>query len=160
MKQIILCLLTVASINAHADVFAEYQKVGNEALAMSKDSSTQTEVFVAKVQEMTVLGYQIMDLYQVKYTDCIEQFAQLKSVDAEILSMSYDQIDVGYHDGKALVAAPKACYKGRSLVVHPYQVAALAIEKNLYTADGQEIADHELNEVIERAGKIKADLAL
>lgn len=160
MKQVILALLTVASISAQADVFSDYQTVGQQALAMSKDSSTATEAFVAKIQEMTVLGYQIMDLHEVKYKECVAQYAQLKSVDSQILTMSYDQIDVAYHDGKGLVAAPKICYKGRSLVVHPYQVAALSIEGNLYTADGQEIADHELNEVIERAGKIKLDLGL
>lgn len=160
MKKLILVALTLAAVSTKADVFADYQAVGNEALAMSKNSETKTEDFVAKVQEMTALGYQIMDLFQVKYTDCVEQFAQLKSVDAQILTMTYDQIDVAYHDGKDLVTAPKACYKGRSLVVHPYQVAALSIEGNLYTTDGQEIADHELNEVIERSAKIKTDLGL
>jgi hypothetical protein len=160
MKQLILAFVTVASISAQADVFSDYQKVGHEALALSKNSATQTEVFVAKIQEMTALGYQIMDLFQVKYTDCVAQFEQLKSVDSQILTLSYDVIDVQYHDGKGLVTAPKACYKGRSLVVHPYQIAALALENNLYTADGQEVADHELNEVIERAAKIKVDLGL
>lgn len=57
---------------------------------MSKNSETKTEDFVAKVQEMTALGYQIIDLFQVKYTDCVEQIAQLKSVDAQILTMTYD----------------------------------------------------------------------
>lgn len=160
MKKLILVALTLAAVSTKADVFADYQTVGNQALEMSKNTETKTEDFVTKIQELTVLGYQIMDLYQVKYTDCVEQFAQLKSMDADILSMTYDQMDVQLHDGKGLVAAPKACYKGRSMVVHPYQVAALSIEGNLYTTDGQEIADHELNEVIERAAKIKTDLGL
>lgn len=160
MKKITLVALTLAAISAKADVFANYQTVGNQALAMSKNTETKTEDFVTKIQELTVLGYQIMDLYQVKYTECVEQYAQLKSMDAGILEMSYDEMDVQLHDGKGLIAAPKTCYKGRSMVVHPYQVAALSIEGRLFTEEGQEIADHELNEVIERAAKIKKDLGL
>jgi cellobiose-specific phosphotransferase system component IIB len=160
MKKIILVALTLAAVSVKADVFAEYETVGHQALVMSKNTETKTEDFVTKIKELTTLGYQIMDLYQVKYTECVEQFAQLKSMDADILKMSYDEMDVQLHDGKGLIVAPKVCYKGRSMVVHPYQVAALSIEKNLFTSEGQEIADHELNEVIERAGKIKKDLGL
>lgn len=160
MKKLILVALTLAAVSTKADVFADYQVVGQQALAMSKTTETKTEDFVNKIKELSALGYQIMDLYQVKYTDCVEQFTQLKSMDAGILEMTYDEMDVQLHDGKGLVAAPKACYKGRSMVVHPYQVAALSIEEKLFTAEGQEIADHELNEVIERAAKIKKDLGL
>ena len=159
MKKLILAALTLAAVSAKADVYADYQTVGTQALEMSKNAETKTEDFVNKIKELTSLGYQIMDLYQVKYTDCVEQFAQLKSMDAGILEMTYDEMDVQLHDGKGLVAAPKACYKGRSMVVHPYQIAALSIEGTLYTADGQATADHELNEVIESATKIKKDLA-
>lgn len=160
MKKIIIFALTFSALITKADVFSEYQSVGHEALALSKSSETQTEDFVNKIKSLTALGYEIMDLYKVKYAECSEQFAQLKSVDDQILSMSYDEMDVQLHDGKGLVAAPKTCYKGRSMVVHPYQVAALAIEDKLFTTEGQEISDHELNEVIERAAKIKKDLGL
>lgn len=163
MKKTILSVVTLAvmtafTTQAKADVFSDYQTLGTETLELARNPDVKTDEFITKIKGLARLGYQIMDLYVVKYPECKEQFAQLKSVDAQILTLSYEEIDELYHDGTGLVAAPRACYKGRSLVVHPYQVAALALEEKLDSEAG--VVEHELNEVIERAEKIKADLGL
>jgi hypothetical protein len=158
MKRLILVSVMALSLNANADVFSDYQAVGQEALALAQDPATPTDDFVAKIQELVGLGYQIMDLYVVKHTECIEQFEQVKAADVTIQTLTYDEIDNLYHDGKGLVAAPNICYRGRSMIVHPYQMAALAREGELQNQ--AETVDHELNEVIGRADWIKQDLGL
>lgn len=160
MKKMIaaLSLVTLFFAQANADVFSDYQAAGAEAQALALEPTPNNEVVVAKLQELVTYGYQIMDFYLVKYPVCTEQFNQLKSVDSQILTLSYDQIDELYHDGKGLVEAPRICYKGRSLVVHPYQIAALAKANDLQ--NNHKVIEHELPEVIERAGKIKIDLGL
>lgn len=159
MKKTILALaITVISAQAQADVFSDYQQVGTKALELAVNPDTRSEAVVDQLKGLVALGYQIMDLYLVKHPECTEQYNQLKSVDSTILNLSYEEIDELYHEGKGLVAAPRACYKGRSMVVHPYQIAALAIAGEIQNDLGT--VDHELNEVIERAGKIKAELSL
>lgn len=158
MKKLILAFATLTSLNAAADVFADYQASGTKALSLALNSKSSQEEIVQEIKTMIKYGYQIMDLYQVKFTECTEQFVQLKTVDSTLSQLSYDQIDKLYHDGEGLVAAPRTCYKGRSLVVHPYQVIALALENRLQSEKAT--VDHEMNEVIERAGKIKTTLGL
>lgn len=158
MKKIFLAIVFAVAGHARADVFSDYQKVGTEALEMAFSPDLKAEEFVAKMQELVVLGYQIMDLYQAKYVDCAQQYAEIKAMDPMILSMSYAEMDEKLHDGKGLLVAPKACYKGRSMIVHPYQMAAFAIEGTLQSH--MEDVDHELNEVIHRAVVIKKDLGL
>lgn len=153
-------MITLVNLSANADVFDDYNSVGSETLALAKKAETPNDLYVQKTKELTTLGYQIMDLYQVKYTECVDQFNQLKNLDSNILNMKYAEIDSQLHEGKGLIVAPKTCYKGRSLVVHPYQIAALALENRLFTKEGQEMADHELNEVIVRAQRIKKELGL
>lgn len=156
----IITLLTgvYAQANTEADVFSEYQRVGEEAMSLALEAQPNNNAVVAKLQELVGFGYRIMDLYLVKYPECTEQFNQLKSVDSQILTLSYTEIDELYHDGKGLVEAPRVCYKGRSLVVHPYQVAALALANELQ--NNVEVVEHELDEVIVRSGKMKTDLGL
>jgi hypothetical protein len=157
MKQFILgaCVL-VGTILAQADVFESYQVSGRTALDLIKSEPTKADRIVTEINVMIEHGYAIMDRYQIKYSECTQQFAQLKQLSATIDQLSYEEIETLYHDGDGLVAAPRVCYKGRSLVVHPYQVIALAKEGRLDTDAA--IVDHEMNEVIERAGVIKKDL--
>lgn len=159
MKNLILvATVTLAAAYANADVFADYQKAGAEALALAQNPNTPKETVVAKIQELVTYGYQIMDLHQVKYAECTVQYSQVKAADAKMLDLTYEEIDEQYHAGLGLVAAPRICYKGRSLVVHPYQIAALAQAGKLQT--NADDVDHELNEVIDRSAVIKKDLGL
>lgn len=160
MKKLILTttLLLIAATTQAADVFTTYQEQGRTALASAQKPNADQTLVISQIQLMIQSGYQIMDLYLTKYPECTEQFNQLKAVDSELINMSYDKIDSLYHEGEGLVKAPRACYKGRSLVVHPYQVIALAKENKLQT-QAKEV-EHEMNEVIERAGKFKTDLKM
>ena len=158
MKKMLITAIALISINTNADVFSDYQAQGQKALALALNPASAKEDVIFETQNLIKIGYQIMDLYQVKFTECVEQFAQLKTVDAELNQLSYDQIDKLYHEGEGLVKAPRTCYKGRSMVVHPYQMIALAKESRLQSE--KETVEHEYTEVIERAGKIKTLLGL
>lgn len=157
MKKMLVTAIALISINTQADIFSDYQVQGQKALSLALNPSASKENVIFETQNLIKLGYQIMDLYQVKFTECVEQFAQLKTVDVQLDQLSYDQIDKLYHEGEGLVKAPRTCYKGRSLVVHPYQMIALAKENRLQSE--KETVEHEFTEVIERAGKIKTLLA-
>jgi len=158
MKKMLITMIALISINASADIFSDYQAQGQKALALALNPVSAKEDVIFETQNLIKLGYQIMDLYQVKFTECVEQFAQLKTVDADLNQLSYEQIDKLYHEGEGLVKAPRTCYKGRSLVVHPYQMIALAKENRLVSE--KEAVEHEFTEVIERAGKFKSLLGL
>lgn len=157
-KSVLAIVLSFFAAQAQADVFSDYQAVGVKALEMAKNPQSRSEDVVAELKKLVSLGYQIMDIYLVKYPVCTEQYNQLKAVDSTILTLSYAEIDELYHEGTGLPQAPRSCYRGRSMVVHPYQVAALALAGELQNDLGT--VDHELNEVIERAEKIKQDLGL
>lgn len=159
MKTALLIAATILfSTASHADVYDDYQNSGHRALELVRvqpatDGTVPTEELIAEINTMIGFGWQIMDLYSSKFEGCKDQFAQLKELSIDIGLLSYDQIDELYHDGKGLVKAPKECYRGRSLVVHPYQVIALALENRLVT-DAEHV-EHEMNEVIVRAGAIR-----
>jgi hypothetical protein len=154
MKKIFLIAFAVMTSGfAHADVFEGYQNSGRTALQLALNEPAQAERIVTEINTMIGFGWEIMDLYAVKYPECKAQFEQFKELAKQIDSLSYAQIDELYHDGKGLVAAPRLCYKGRSLVVHPYQVIALAKENRL--VKDKAVVDHEMNEVIERAEAIR-----
>lgn len=106
-----------------------------------------------EINVMNSLGFQIMDLYSARHTECFEQFEQLKAARNDLRTLSYAEIDRLYHDGAGLVVAPRNCYKAHSLVVHPSQVAAF-IREGQMSSDADTI-EHELNEVIERADALK-----
>lgn len=159
MKKTVLAItLSFLAAQAQADVFSDYQAVGTKALEMAKNPESRSEDVVTELKTLVSLGYQIIDLYLVKYPVCTEQYNQLKAVDSTILTLSYAEIDELYHEGKGLPQGPGSCYRGRSMVVHPYQIAALALAGELQNDLGT--VDHELTEVIERADKIKQDLGL
>ena len=154
MKNMFLIAFAVMTSGlAQANVFEGYQNSGRTALQLALNEPTQTERIVAEIKTMIGFGWEIMDLYVVKYPECKAQFDQFKELAKDIDSLSYKQIDELYHDGKGLVAAPRLCYKGRSLVVHPYQVIALAKENRL--VKDKAVVDHEMNEVIDRAETIR-----
>lgn len=157
-KAALVFVMSIFTVHAHADVFSDYQVTGRKALEMAKNPNSRAEDVVAELKSLVLSGYQIMDLYLVKYPVCTEQYNQLKAVDSNILTLSYAEIDELYHEGAGLPGAPRSCYRGRSLVVHPYQIAALALAGELQNDLGT--VDHELGEVIERAEKIKQDLGL
>lgn len=158
MRNSILILVAFVSLQARADVFSDYQAVGTEALALASAPTPNNDAVVEKIKELVTKGYEIMDLFLVKYPDCTAQYAQVKSLAPTILSMTYEQIDDLFHNGTGIIEAPRVCYRGRSMVVHPYQIAALALANRLQSE--QEKVDHELNEVIHRADVIKKDLGL
>lgn len=141
------------SVLAQADVYESYQTAGTTALNLAKSEPTQSDAIVQEINNMIGFGYEIMDLYAVKYPECQAQFTQLKESRSQLEQLTYDEIDRLFHSGDGLVAAPRLCYKGRSLVVHPYQVIALVKEARL--VKDAEIVDHEMNEVIERSEVIK-----
>ena len=149
----LISTILLFSILARADVFESYQAAGNTALELTQSEPVKTDVIVEQIKTMIGYGYEIMDLYLAKYPECQAQFAQLKEASTNIDQLSYDEIDRLYHSGEGLVTAPRLCYKGRSLVIHPYQVIALIKEARL--VKDADIVDHEMNEVIERSEAIK-----
>ncbi len=154
MKKLFLITLSVLTTGlAHANIFEGYQNSGRTALQLALSEPSKTEAIVAEINSMIGFGWEIMDLYASKYPECKAQFEQFKDLSQQIDTLSYAQIDELYHDGKGLVSAPRACYKGRSLVVHPYQVIALAKENRLVS--DKAVVDHEMNEVIDRAEAIR-----
>lgn len=154
MKKITLAIAMIfVSALAHADVYDGYQAHGRTALQLAKNDPVQSEKIISEISTMIGFGWGIMDLYSAKYPECKAQFEQFKELAKQIDTLSYDQIDDLYHDGKGLVVAPRLCYKGRSLVVHPYQIIALAKENRL--VKDAAVVDHEMNEVIDRSEAIR-----
>ena len=152
-KTILIAAVIFTSVFAQADVFENYQQTGRSALSLIANQPTQTPMIINEINLMIGFGYEIMDQFAVKYPECQTQYAQLKELSAGIDQLSYEEIDNLYHDGKGLVEAPRLCYRGRSLVVHPYQVIAL-IKENRMVSDAVYI-EEEMNEVIDRADTIK-----
>lgn len=151
-KMFFIAVAFMTSSFANANVIESYQNSGRTALQLALNEPAQSERIIAEINTMIGFGWEIMDLYAAKNTECKAQFEQLKELSKQIDTLTYAQIDELYHDGKGLVAAPRLCYKGRSLVVHPYQVIALAKENRL--VKDKAIVDHEMNEVIDRAEAI------
>lgn len=94
-----------------------------------------------------------MDLYLVKYPECRAQYAEVKNDDAAMKTATFETLESKYHDGVGLTDAPKHCYQGRSMVIHPYMALALL-------RAGQPGAENEIDEVAKRASKIKQKLGL
>lgn len=139
----------VSLASAGSEVFLAYENLAKKILV---DMKTGADVN-RDIAELALMGYPIMDLFEVKYPECKEQFAQVKKEDAQMRTMSFDGLESRYHDGLGLFAAPKHCYLGRSMAAHPYMAAALIREKK----GG---AEEEINEVARRAPKLKERLGL
>lgn len=134
---------------AQADVFSTYETLANKVTSDILKGAPKT----AELNQLVTLGYQIMDLYIVKYPECRAQYNEVKADDTAMKSLTFEQLESKYHDGVGLTDAPKHCYQGRSMVIHPYMALALL-------RVGQQGADHEIDEVARRAPKLKQKLGL
>lgn len=134
---------------AQADVFSTYETIAYKVTADIQKGTPQN----SEINQLVVHGYTIMDLYLVKYPECRAQYNEVKQDDAFMKTASFEVLESKYHDGVGLTEAPKHCYQGRSMVIHPYMAQALL-------RTGQAGADHEIEEVAKRASNIKKKLGL
>lgn len=154
--QVAIALLTYLSIiaaNAKMDVFTAYEVKGRQVIQLLKAIPSDSILLSQQLNELVPMGYQIMNLFEKKYPECKAQYAEVQSLDSEMKSSSFDWLEKKYHDGEGLTVAPTHCYQGRSMVVHPYMALALLREN-------KEGIEHEIDEVVKRAAKIKARLGL
>ena len=151
MKNVLLLMTLMIGFSSSAlgDVFSDYETIAKNVVGNVRNGQIpQTEI-----ARLIPLGYTIMDLFVKKYPECKEQYAQVRSEDSQMAVLNFDKLNSRYHNGEGLIVAPKHCYLGRSMVVHPYMAFALIREKK----DG--VAD-EIEEVARRAPKIKNSLGL
>ncbi len=157
MKKLVTSLLGVMVMGqaAQADIFVAYEALG-QSVYQKIDADYGQEQLQAEIYDLADLGYQIMDLYAKKYSDCADQYAQVRSEDEMMRNMTYEELDLRYHDGVGLPStdqAPRNCYLGRSMVAHPYM--ALALYADGLTSSEKKSALHEIEEVVERADRLK-----
>ena len=137
--------------NANAEYFTRYE---SQARALSQAIQSQkvpADQIYRGINDLVVLGYGIMDLYSAKFAECRVQYAQVRADDAAMRQLGFDALETKYHDGHGLTPAPKHCYDGRSMVVHPYMAMALLRE-------GRQGVENEIDEVGERAPKLRRTL--
>ena len=144
----ILAASALSSSSAFADgnIFEEYKTQAN-ALAHDvtvKDFSIP--VLIESNDRLIKLGLEIMKIYGDKYKSCFLQYEIFYSVIPELKKFSTDEIHLKYHDGEGLPAAPKHCYFGRSLVVHP-AMSAVRLADGVLTTEDTEIIREESLEV-------------
>jgi len=155
-RQVALITTTFFSLlatNAQADVFSAYAEKGEQIIRQLKATPVDPAILSKQLTELVPLGYQIMSLFIQKYPECKAQYDEVQKLDSEMRDSNFEWLEKKYHDGEGLIQAPTHCYQGRSLVVHPYMALALLRENK----DG---IDHEIDEVVKRAPKIKARLGL
>jgi hypothetical protein len=154
-KAILVLLLGLSSTmkaQGASDIFTRYAELGAK---IEKDITAKVPVaqLNSSLLDLAALGYGIAELYSAQFTECQAQFSSMKGLDAEMRGATWEVLETGYHDGEALPVAPKHCYMGRSMVVHPYM--AMAILRS-----GGAGAEGEISEVVLRVPKIKGRLGI
>lgn len=94
--------------------------------------------------------------YGVADPNCAEQLAVVEADLATMGDLTVDAIHTKDHDGVGILAGPRHCCYGRSLVVHP--VMNLVRFEDGLAADELEAAEHEYFEVAGHVVRAQANI--
>jgi hypothetical protein len=149
-----------ASLTVHADypVLGEYKALAQSLIEPTQKAATPEELqaLATQTQALIALGTEITHLYAAKNPTCAEQLKAFQDALPTMADLPLAEVDAKYHKGAALPQAPRLCYFGRSVVVHP--VMNLIRLKGAWDAEAREHALEELEEVIEHVARIQKNL--
>lgn len=119
-------------------------------------SSGDVEALIQKSRQLVATGVQIMEFYASRNPVCA---AQMQAFSAELGTMENRDLDEAerlFHDGEGLPQAPRHCYLGRSVVIHPV-MNIIRLKGQLSDAVRAQIKE-DFEEVIEHLAKIDRNL--
>lgn len=151
-------LLSPAAFAGDYPLLNDYRTVATDALALARTANSPTEVqnLLESQRKLVAIGAEILKLYAQKNPICQAQFDVYLSEVSVSEAKTVTELHERYHDGKGLPAAPKHCYLGRSMVVHP----SLSVRRILDGWNETARADvlDETDEIIRHLVKIDRNL--
>lgn len=159
MKNSIIALLGFFSVTAHADgdIYSRYETLAN-SLAEAAEQGAAIASLQASNTELMGMGVEIMRLYGQKFPECAAQYQDFESKIPTLSSLSVADIHRLYHNGEGLPAAPRTCYLGRSLVVHPAMSQVRLADGEMTQEDKESIVEESL-EVAEHVRTVQQRIA-
>ncbi len=162
MKRLmLLSAIVLSGLCAQADdypVLNSYETLAGQLVQASTTARSQEDWMQVSAATQTLVqnGVEIMHLYAQKNPSCTSQYEVMLSEMPQMSSMTVDQLHLRYHDAVGLPEAPRNCYFGRSVVIHPAM--------NFVRVNGEVIDEtreqvlEDFNEVIEHLAKIRQNL--
>jgi len=102
----------------------EYERKGH-ALVAKLQSGEDPSSFAVSAAELTALADFVAGEFAVAYPSCGPHLGATLGVLDELDTISVEEIEHGYHEGRLLPEAPDFCYHARDLIVHPATVIVL-----------------------------------
>ena len=85
-----------------------------------------TENVAKKAKKLVELSKEILSLFAKKDKACETYINTALKAGQNMLAMPLDEIELNYHQDKALPKAPESCHHAKDLLVHPATVYILA----------------------------------
>lgn len=157
-------LSSILSFNASSNettlhpVLVKYETLATELFQITQNAQNDLELkrIGDKTKDLIQIGFEIMDLYAVKYPVCKIQYDSIAQEASQLAEKSLEEMESKYHDGVGLPSAPTLCYLGRSQVIHP--VMNLIRLKQTFSESLRQELLHDFDEVIEHLQKIQRNL--
>jgi len=137
-------------------LFLNYRKLAQTLATYSQREDSVAETIRIVGNDLAEMGLQLMTRYQAANPICTEQYNVIRSDRSRHPSMSLEEIDSRYHDGVGLPQAPRHCYLGRALWVHPFMNSLRAGEA--ITAEERAIIVDEFLEVAGHVVRLKKNI--
>jgi len=155
---LILMLSTICTTAIAQDFYADYQSKAE--LLITQLEREQFEEAYKTLAQLKVLGISMVDLYSAKKPACKASGTIFKEDLKNMENLSVEEIEKLYHDGERFPNAPKNCYYGRTLLVHPImnrvRVKNALANSSYWTNDMSTTALNEVNETIAYLPYIKS----
>ena len=134
------------------DSFASLAHQLAEATKVAQSQSDLDQI-QAHSRDLLNMGIEINHLLGQKKQICQPQYDSLLAAIPSMEKLSPADVHAKYHDGAALPEAPKLCYYGRSVIVHPI-MNMIRLRSNFSEQSRNETVE-DFDEIVGHIGTIK-----
>ena len=130
-----------------AGLLAEYE-IEAKKLIDSLEEGADSQQLSNKAKSLLNLSEVVIESARFRLPQCDEYLSKTLQIKSQIVTISHNELEIGYHQDKALPKASGECYHTKDLFIHPATVMVLTRDDPQLANATKDSIKAEINEVL------------